>query len=117
MRKDLQKLYAYVDESGQDTKGEIFLVSVVIVGKEREKLRSFLHKIEHLSRKNKKWSKERRIRREEYIRQVIESKKFAGLIYLSHYKKAEIYIDLTILATAKAVLDHVRAALPSSGVC
>ena len=34
-----QKLYAYVDESGQDTLGELFLVSVVVTGEARDKPR------------------------------------------------------------------------------
>lgn len=109
MKKTYQKLYAYVDESGQDTRGEIFLVSVVVVGKQRDLLRDFLKKIEEETRKHKKkWSRTPVNRREDYMGRIIESKKFTGLVYLSHYKKAEIYIDLTILATAKAVLDHVQ---------
>ena len=31
-----QKLYAYVDESGQDTKGSMFVVSVLVLEEERE---------------------------------------------------------------------------------
>lgn len=103
-----QHLYAYVDESGQDTKGEIFLVSVVVVGEQRDKLRRLLQKIERASQKNRKWSKERRARREAYMRRIIETKDFAGLIYYSHYTKAQIYIDLTILSTAKAILDQAE---------
>lgn len=49
-----QHLYAYVDESGQDTKGEIFLVSVVIVSTQRDKLRRRLQKIEEDTRKRSK---------------------------------------------------------------
>ena len=32
------KLYAYVDESGQDTKGLVFVVSVLIVAEDRAPL-------------------------------------------------------------------------------
>ena len=31
-----QKFYCYVDETGQDTQGELFIVSVVIADQERE---------------------------------------------------------------------------------
>lgn len=34
-----EKIYSYVDESGQDTAGEIFLVSVVLVEDQRDELR------------------------------------------------------------------------------
>lgn len=69
-----QKLYAYVDESGQDTKGEIFLVSVVIVGTQRDALRRRLQKIEEGTRKrSKKWTRTSVKRREAYMRRIIES--------------------------------------------
>ncbi len=61
MSNPKQKLYAYVDESGQDTEGEKFLVSVVVLEKERDKLRSALRAIEKQSGKGlKKWTKARR---------------------------------------------------------
>ena len=44
-----QKLYAYVDESGQDTLGELFLVSVVVTGEARDGLRKKLRTIERVS--------------------------------------------------------------------
>jgi hypothetical protein len=46
-----QKLYAYVDESGQDTLGELFLVSVVVTGEARDGLRKKLRTIERVSGK------------------------------------------------------------------
>lgn len=104
-----QHLYAYVDESGQDTKGEIFLVSVVIISTQRDTLRRSLRQIEEATRKrSKKWTRTPVKRREAYIRRIIEAKDFVGLIYYSHYTKAQIYIDLTILSTAKAILDQAQ---------
>jgi hypothetical protein len=38
MPKVKQKLYCYVDETGQDTLGQFFIVSVVITEDIREKL-------------------------------------------------------------------------------
>lgn len=38
MKAVKQKLYCYVDENGQDTKGDIFIVSIVVTGKERDEL-------------------------------------------------------------------------------
>lgn len=34
----IQKLYAYVEESGQDTKGRIFVVTVIISGENHMQL-------------------------------------------------------------------------------
>ena len=57
-----QKLYCYVDETGQDTFGQLFLVSVVITGSERDDLRRQLRKIEKESgKKQKKWKSARTI--------------------------------------------------------
>jgi hypothetical protein len=53
-----QKLYCYVDESGQDTEGELFIVAVVVATEERERLRKICTDIEANSRKGiRKWSK------------------------------------------------------------
>ena len=41
-----QKLYCYVDETGQDTEGRLFLVSVVITEQEREEFARELEQIE-----------------------------------------------------------------------
>jgi len=54
----MQKLYCYVDETGQDTKGRLFLVAVVVLVSDRENLRSKLRKAEQISGKGiKKWMK------------------------------------------------------------
>ena len=51
-----QKLYAYVDESGQDTAGRIFVVGIVVLEQEREKIAQALEHIEERSGKLiKKW--------------------------------------------------------------
>lgn len=107
MGKSIQKLYAYVDESGQDTKGEIFLVSVIVVGEQRDTLRKLLRNIEKKSGKaNRKWTRTARPRREVYIRHVMASRKFNGLIHVAHYRHSRYYMDLTVLTTAWAILDH-----------
>ncbi len=104
-----QKLYCYVDETGQDTEDKIFLVAVVVISKDRDILRKILQKIEKASeKKNRKWTKERRKRRKAYIRLILRAKELTGRIYYSHYTNTRAYIDLTILTTAKAVLDQAK---------
>jgi len=41
-----QKLYAYVDESGQDTEGRFFVVSVVLFGTDRDTVLARLESLE-----------------------------------------------------------------------
>ncbi len=106
------KIYAYVDETGQDTRGQIFLVAVVTVGKTRDKLRERLKEIERVTGKGKKrWSKSARSRRKDYISRIIESQLFVNCAYFAHYSshhKVRSYVDLTILTAAKAILAAVE---------
>lgn len=105
----MQKLYCYVDESGQDTKGKLFLVSVIIQEKEREELRAKLELIERESKKGiRKWFHSNRKRRELYIKKIIENRSFQHQIFYSKYEDTKAYIDLTILATAKVILQKTK---------
>lgn len=100
-----QKLYCYVDETGQDTSGEFFLVSVIIVGNERDELRATLDAIEKRSGKGiKKWTKATRKQRFAYMQEIVNDKRFAHHISFSHYTQSRSYVDMTILSTAKAIL-------------
>ncbi len=57
---DKNKLYCYVDETGQDTKGKLFIVVAVIVGEEKNEVEKYLESIEEQSGKGKrKWIKAR----------------------------------------------------------
>ena len=63
-----QKLYAYVDESGQDTKGGIFVVSIVVLENERDAVRERLEEIEQRTGKGAvKWHKSKHEFRRAYI--------------------------------------------------
>lgn len=105
----MQKLYCYVDESGQDTEGRMFIVSIVIVEENRELLLEKLEAIEAQSRKGqRKWFHTNKERRERYIRLLLESKFLKDCISYSCFKDTKAYIDLTILTTAKAILNRAH---------
>lgn len=109
MKQPRQKLYCYVDETGQDTKGKLFLVSVVITISNKEGLRDKLRKIEQMSgKKSRKWTKSTRRQRKEYIEAVIADNIFTNSISYSEYHNTCAYVDLTILSTAKSLLDKAR---------
>jgi hypothetical protein len=111
-----QKLYAYVDESGQDTLGEFFLVSVVVTGEAREGLRTKLRTIERASGKQaKKWRKARLTERVAYLQSVFQLSELRGCIYFARYHATRAYVDLMILSTAKALHAH-GAELPQATV-
>ena len=46
-----QKLYAYVDESGQDTLGAFFVVATVLTADNQERVRQALERLERASGK------------------------------------------------------------------
>jgi hypothetical protein len=104
-RSKKQKIYAYVDESGQDTLSEMFLVSVIIAGAERDVLRKHLQDIElNSGKRDKKWTRSTPLQRESYLRAVFSLPEFRGRLYYSHYKNTKTYLDLTIFSTAKALI-------------
>lgn len=102
----MQKLYCYVDETGQDTKGKFFLVSVVIAENERNQLIEYLLEIEEKSKKyTTKWHKSAFQIRHDYTSMALSNSLFLKKIFFSEYK-SDAYVDLTILTVAKAILQR-----------
>lgn len=101
----MQKLYCYVDESGQDTKGEYFFVAVVVTSaNEREELRTFLKNIEAQTDKRAKWFKSDWRRRRGYINAILTSNRFQGKLFFAHHTETKEYLEHLIADTAKAIL-------------
>ncbi len=105
----MQKIYCYVDETGQDTKGELFLVSVVITENERDQLRGRLENIERLTRKGRrKWMKARTKQKVSYIREVLNIPSLANKLCYAIYRHAtNDYLSSTVLATAQAIKTYI----------
>lgn len=101
----MQKLYAYVDESGQDTKGALFVVGVVMLENERDAVLKELERIEEKSgKKNIKWHKARPDFREAYIRAITQSSCFANTLFFETFGESKEYLEMTSYATAKAII-------------
>ena len=104
-----KKLYAYVDESGQDTKGLVFVVSILILEQERDLIYEELEKIEaKTGKKNVKWNKSRHEFRKAYIEEIIKVEKLKKGIFFDTFSDTKKYIELTSFATAKAILKKVN---------
>lgn len=101
-----QKLYCYVDETGQDTKGKLFLVTVVLKGQdELDSLKEKLNKIEKSTDKNLlKWTKSPFRVRNDYLIQLIDIKELKSSIFYSTYQDTKAYVPLTSSTIAKSVL-------------
>jgi len=102
----MQKLYCYVDESGQDTKGEFFLVSIIITEKEfKDKIEHILFNIERETGKRKtKWRPTPLKRKIKYLENVLCVNELKGSIFYDIYKNnQEEYIKLTGESVAMAI--------------
>lgn len=101
------KVSTYTDESGQDTKGSLFVVCTIITLSENsEVLERDLINIEIKSNKKVKWYKTNNLNRQKYIKSIIRSKflnKFR--IYYSVFKNKLDYSNLLGSHIAKAIID------------
>jgi len=100
-----QKLYCYVDETGQDTRGKIFLVSVVIPGKkEKEQLEDKLLQIEKRSgKKSARWGSTRIESKRKYLSEIFSLKILQGDIFYGVFKDTHEYVALTTYTIAQAI--------------
>lgn len=115
MKKPLQKriktekLYVYVDETGQDTKGEIFIVSVVVAKKDHLELQKYLEEIEmETGKKATKWNKAKVDYRIIYLEKVFSNNKLKNAVFYSLARETKMYRDTTIVTIASAT-NEVRS--------
>ncbi len=105
----MEKLYCYVDETGQDTKGDLFIVSVIVTEAERDKLREQLEEIERITGKGRrKWMKSRPKQKAAYIESVLQIPALKGKLNYAVYHKTIEYLSSTILTTARAITTHSK---------
>lgn len=99
-----QTIYAFVDETGQDTKGEMFIVSVVVTDDEYDRINEALIEIEQRSNKRMdKWRKARFKARLAYLQAILANPAFTDAIFFSHYINSLAYFELTVETTARAI--------------
>ncbi|MBI2600122.1 DUF3800 domain-containing protein [Candidatus Daviesbacteria bacterium] len=99
-----QKLYCYVDETGQDTYGEKFIVVSIVVADEREEVLDLLEKAEVKSGKTRrKWIKTRSAERNRYLEMVLPGSELKGKIYYRIFHNSKEYEDLMVLVIAQAI--------------
>jgi len=104
MPMPVKKLYCYVDENGQDTKGKVFIVSVVVTGSERDELLEVCEEFEVKSRKGRvKWRKSSYKSRVEYMTLLLADKRFKGKLRYEVFKDTKLYDTATIEGIAHAI--------------
>lgn len=100
----MQKLYCYVDETGQDTKGDLFIVSIVTTERERNELIEKLEAIEQITGKRRvKWLQAKDAARVKYIQSVLTTPLFRGRLSYAIYRGTVDYLTSTVLSTARAI--------------
>ena len=84
-----QKLYCFVDETGQNDHSEYFIVITVISAGDQGALKeSLLHLEEQSKIGGKKWHKLRSPAREEFLELVTNAKIGTGEVFFGKYRKA-----------------------------
>ncbi len=102
MRKD--RFYCYVDESGQDTRGRLFVVSVIIAAEDRDELLKALEAIERETGKNRvNWNKTTYSRKLAYIRRVLKLNAIPGKLNFALYQESRDYFGLTVQTIVSAL--------------
>lgn len=98
MARRPRRLHVCSDETGQDTKGEFFLVATIIFQGDRDQFAAWLEEGE---RSNVRGSVEER--RLHFVDVVISSPRLAGSIFFSEYTKTTAYRDHTIASIRRAL--------------
>ena len=99
-----QKLYCYVDETGQDAGSEFFIVAAVVAWDDMETLRSSLVAMEkQLNVGSKKWHKLRQASRVGFLNAFLGEKYQNLKIYFGRFKKPILYYFPTLEVVQKAL--------------
>lgn len=102
----MKKLYCYVDETGQDTKGRLFIVTAVVTDERQYELEDALIEVEAATgKKTAKWVKTRDKTQQEYIAALAAKTLPPMMIYAKLYANAGTrdYDELELLAAAQAI--------------
>jgi hypothetical protein len=84
------KLYCYVDETGQDTRGVFFMVGVVVADQDRDAIRNLCLAFERLSGKGRaKWLKAGFRQKRDYIGRVLYEPSFNGRLFVAVYQRTQ----------------------------
>jgi hypothetical protein len=108
------KYFFYVDETGQDTEGTLFIVAPVITPAERQELYPLCEQAEVESQKGRrKWTKSSPDRRLAYVQRILTSPLLKKKIFYAIYLAENDYTQATLRTIVQA---HIIAVTPESEV-
>lgn len=108
----MKKLYCYVDESGQDTRGAFFLVALVLVDQDSQPtIEQRLVALEQeTGKEQRKWTNTGFATRQQFLTKLPIIRELRGCLYYGVYHATKEYTALTALTIAKAVLTQASEA-------
>lgn len=99
----MQKIYCFVDESGQDTLGSFFIVATLVVRNKKDELGILIEDLENKTGKNNsKWNKALHSKRMDFINKLFTSESVKGNLFYTQYEGIG-YDSFTILSIAKVI--------------
>jgi hypothetical protein len=97
------KLYCYIDETGQDTQGKLFVVALVVADKGQHELEENLESIESTTGKKTKWMKTNDKIRQAYT-SALADQVLPCMIFTKNFPGSKTGFDkLEVLAAAQAL--------------
>lgn len=108
----MNKVYYFVDESGQHTQGDFFTVAVVIVRGSglRDKVEQELLRVEKKVRKGTlKWTKTNYEKKQNYLRSVINIVGLENSFFYSIYFDTQDYVQSTVDTVTKSIQQQVTS--------
>lgn len=106
----MEKLFCFVDESGQDTQGSLFVVAIIITGGERDELEAFLLEREQRSRQHhRKWHRTPHAQKKQYAELALVKDRLKGSIFYGIHLQSTRYFDLTALDIDRAVRSYAAS--------
>ena len=106
----INRLYAYIDESGQDTLGRLFVVGAVVIDREqRDAVAGLLEALEERSQKGRvKWDRARFSHRQMYVSELANITRLSSSLFLARFTSTRRYNEATAQAAARAI--HTKSA-------
>lgn len=102
-----RKVYCYVDETGQDTRGDFFIVGVVLTGEDKEQMVQACERIEEATGKRRaKWIKTRKAIRWRFMEEILRTPVFRGRLFVVRFEGVQDYVGATIEALARVLAEH-----------
>ncbi|OJI06788.1 hypothetical protein BK004_02350 [bacterium CG10_46_32] len=102
----MERVYCYVDETGQDTKGVLFSVccTVVVSYNAKEKLEQLMYAIERVTKKKSKWQKTDHQVKLRFLDALLAHRtQLKDHIFIEHFFNIDDYSQATVEAVSASI--------------